>query len=94
MPKTPACLLCGGTDLRAVVTLTRMLPLSTRGDSVRVTGSEAAVTKLDLKSSWMNEEDGSLKKVRGPIYCLDCGAEHAYHHDGRNSGLRLVEQNG
>jgi hypothetical protein len=82
------CLVCGG-ELFAKVTLTRMLPLSARGDNVRVSVKEAKVTAVDMKLAWQEDELGQVRKVRGPIYCIECGTEHEYHV-GDKEPLRQV----
>lgn len=64
------CLDCESVDLRAIVHVVKYLPLGARGGSVKVGGNN--VTQMDLKNQWDKED------VRGPIVCLDCGAEHHY----------------
>lgn len=86
-PRRPTCLDCGSEELLGEVTLVRYLPLSSRGDSIRVTSKEAKITSVDLKLSW-EREGNDVKEVRGPILCYDCGAIHEYHM-GRDGGLRL-----
>lgn len=88
--KKKVCLICGGEDLRGRVVLERFLPISSRGDSVKVSSKEANVTAVDLKRAWTETEEGAEKRVRGPIYCMDCGAVHEYHKDG--GALHLVEE--
>lgn len=81
------CLLCGG-ELHGEVVIRRLLPLSARGDNVKVSSSEAKVTAIDMKQAWVEGEDG-IRTVRGPIYCIECGSEHEYHV-GDKEPLRLV----
>lgn len=82
------CLLCGG-DLLAEVTITRLLPLSARGDNVKVSVKEAKVTAIDMKNAWQEDAHGNLQKIRKPIYCIECGTEHEYHV-GSDDPLRQV----
>lgn len=80
--------MCGG-ELHAEVVLTRLLPLSARGDNVKVSVKEAKVTAVDMKLAWQEDAHGQVRKIRGPIYCIECGSQHEYHV-GDKDPLRQV----
>lgn len=74
--KSPAkvCLACGADALAAAVTLTRLVPLAARGGSVKVGGVK--ITQIDVRDAFIKTPRGEDRRIRGPIYCTECGAEH------------------
>lgn len=80
-----ACKACGG-ELAAVVTLTRVLPITATGASVKVAGS--SISQIDLRDSFIKDAGGNEKTFRGPLHCMVCGEEH-YFHVGKKTTVCL-----
>lgn len=70
------CLECGSENVKTRVTTDYDVPLAARNGSIKVGGIKPS--QLDLKTSWEKQRDGSDHRIRGPIFCHDCGTEHYY----------------
>lgn len=70
------CLECGDPELFASITLTRFVPLADRNGTIKIGGVK--IGQIDLKNTWDADPMGEEKKVRGPIFCGSCNAEHFY----------------
>ena len=70
------CPECGSEALTAVVTIKKALRLAKKGGNVAVGGSK--VTQVDLKDAWTKDGSGEEVKIRGPIFCGECGSEMYY----------------
>lgn len=67
---------CNSENLYAHVQASLAVPLAKRGGSIKLAGT--SVTQADVKKWWDATENGHQRRVRGPIICADCGAEHFY----------------
>ena len=73
------CLACGATNLLAVVTIVKTVPFADKNGTVKIGGQKLG--QMDLKNYWdkfSGEEDAPEQKIRGPVMCGDCEAEHFY----------------
>jgi hypothetical protein len=77
---------CNSENLYAHVQASVAVPLAKRGGSVKLAG--VAVKQTDVKGWWDKTENGHMRRIRGPIICADCGAEHFYLK-GLDPALRL-----
>lgn len=80
-----ACLSCGAQQMMAAVTMTTMVPMADRNGTLKLGGVK--VGQIDLKNVWdmQNEKE---RKIRGPIFCNECGEEHYYVVGGKPNALR------
>jgi len=71
------CGSCGSEDLRAKVTIQKIVPLADRNWTIKIGGQK--IGQADLKASWDKlggQENGPDQTIRGPIICADCETEH------------------
>ena len=72
------CVACKAENsLYGRVVITKMVPIADRNGTVKIGGQKLAQT--DLKLFWDTDvASGEDRKIRGPIMCLHCEAEHYY----------------
>jgi hypothetical protein len=78
---------CGSSNLYAHVQASLAVPMSQRRGTVNTKG--VVVKQTDVKAWWDKNELGHVRRIRGPIICADCGAEHVYLK-GLVPALRLL----
>lgn len=81
------CLKCGNPGLVAKVKIPYDAPFVERHGTVKIGG--ARLHQLMIKSSWDREQNGEEKKLKGPIRCPMCKAEHVYYTGDTDPPLRL-----
>lgn len=81
------CLSCGCEDLIAKVKISWDARFVERHGTVRIGGVK--ITQLDIKEAWDNKPGQEPKKLKGPIVCTKCKAEHVYYTGDDQPPLRL-----
>lgn len=82
------CVECDSEELMAKITITKFVPLANRGGSIKVGGQKLG--QEDLKVAWDQEspDDPTPRKIRGPIFCANCGTEHYYEMDNKKNPIK------